>query len=905
MTTFLDEVEITGVKAIAKSVTLDLRSPLVVLYAPNGTGKTSIWRAIESVIGDFRAPDLQCARDDALPLEIVASVRTADGNYKAIRTGDNRLKLKPQIGKSIFGTDALKLIAPECSLEGMQTKGAAIQSRLQEYIRATRCLPADSLSYLIDDSEDSSTLRRQIFADLTGTSSLQVELTELETYLTKLYSARKESTQLRTRRVADLEAQATASDNESGDFTGLLHEAIQLMNLSISEDSDSDTLAKLKSIYSSRYAELEIRGEQIEELKTVIVKRDPSVSDESLKLELSLLRESAKATEAEISLNSGAKQANLSEASSLRAKMARIENFIAYLDDNIESILRDAGVDASDSLEAIRRRLSPYTQRETTNSAASIRTQLSDISALQSLARDEQEHSLRVSSLVDAIGRIGNLAAFKKELATIEEKIDRQAQGKARLDQLMLALSDAARQVLSIHPSNKCPCCSHQWQSEESLIAAIEAGTTLEGEADEHLKALQQRRRTLLGNISEISPLQRDLDQAFLVTQSQATKRSELTARIHGNEFSSEVIADFKEKLDVYDQNLRLYNLLAEIDRGFHEVSPDISFFSLPTEARSFKRKSEESLILLQADLEILGHSEQALRTKAEQQKQSVNAIDSRIAELRTLDAKLVDLSTKLGIGVNFSDEFQDCQSKFDAQDIILKTVGALLDQASNSLGSARARKLSEEIRTDVHNIQMRINRIDDEIKSAEELSFFIRDSESKIGQQFFDQLGPAIGKLFNHMQVNRIFTKINLSTVEQSFSLSGTIDNAEMLPTGYFSQGQRQDLALAMFLARACTLGGSYFLDEPLLHLDDLNRTALLDCVRACVIGTRENSSPVKLLITTANWSVARQFIQKFGNVKAQHGVSALTVYGLTGTVNSGVKCDTIYPTIAGRTLQ
>jgi hypothetical protein len=43
------------------------------------------------------------------------------------------------------------------------------------------------------------------------------------------------------------------------------------------------------------------------------------------------------------------------------------------------------------------------------------------------------------------------------------------------------------------------------------------------------------------------------------------------------------------------------------------------------------------------------------------------------------------------------------------------------------------------------------------------------------------------------------------------------------------------QDLAL--FLARARSLGGTFFLDEPASHLDDLNRVALLNIFRALAV--------------------------------------------------------------------
>ena len=85
MTTFVDAVTISGVKAISGTVNLDLRSPLVVVYAPNGTGKTSIWHAISAVIADFREEHLQCRVEGAQTLNIIAKIRTRDVNRPGFR----------------------------------------------------------------------------------------------------------------------------------------------------------------------------------------------------------------------------------------------------------------------------------------------------------------------------------------------------------------------------------------------------------------------------------------------------------------------------------------------------------------------------------------------------------------------------------------------------------------------------------------------------------------------------------------------------------------------------------------------------------------------------------------------------------------------------------------------------
>ncbi|MEI8640954.1 hypothetical protein P4S68_07105 [Pseudoalteromonas sp. Hal099] len=91
------------------------------------------------------------------------------------------------------------------------------------------------------------------------------------------------------------------------------------------------------------------------------------------------------------------------------------------------------------------------------------------------------------------------------------------------------------------------------------------------------------------------------------------------------------------------------------------------------------------------------------------------------------------------------------------------------------------------------------------------------------------------------------------------------------------FSQGQRQDLALSLYLARARNTGGSFFLDEPIAHLDDLNRVAMLDILR--LVAT---SMPnMNLILTTASDSLARHLTQKFSSITDRHLLSMIHLEG------------------------
>ncbi len=117
-----------------------------------------------------------------------------------------------------------------------------------------------------------------------------------------------------------------------------------------------------------------------------------------------------------------------------------------------------------------------------------------------------------------------------------------------------------------------------------------------------------------------------------------------------------------------------------------------------------------------------------------------------------------------------------------------------------------------------------------------------------------------------------------------------GQLADARPLSVVEMSQGQRQDLALSIFLARARRERGIFILDEPMAHLDDLNRVAFFDTLRAMVAETDTPSQPFRLVMTTASWSLVRHLRAKFFHLKEVNGNLAFRVLELVGDPRSGI---------------
>ncbi|MGL5237015.1 MAG: DNA repair ATPase, partial [Plesiomonas shigelloides] len=145
--------------------------------------------------------------------------------------------------------------------------------------------------------------------------------------------------------------------------------------------------------------------------------------------------------------------------------------------------------------------------------------------------------------------------------------------------------------------------------------------------------------------------------------------------------------------------------------------------------------------------------------------------------------------------------------------------------------------------------------------------------------------LSPA-AELFSRMHANEVYKSLGVSEGEDALKWTVFAEGHESAldAEGKLSQGQRQDLALSLYLARARNTGGSFFLDEPIAHLDDLNRVAMLDIFR--LVATSMPS--MNLILTTASDSLARHMAQKFSSITDRH---LLNMIHLEGNPRTGVK--------------
>ena len=171
-----------------------------------------------------------------------------------------------------------------------------------------------------------------------------------------------------------------------------------------------------------------------------------------------------------------------------------------------------------------------------------------------------------------------------------------------------------------------------------------------------------------------------------------------------------------------------------------------------------------------------------------------------------------------------------------------------------------------------------------------------IEESERHLTRLLSTQIQPllrSISSFYLRTQGNPFIDRIGVDESPNTNALRwlGQLADARPLSAGEMSQGQRQDLALSIFLARARQERGTFILDEPLAHLDDLNRVAFFDSLRAMLIQSSTQPNPFRLVVTTASWSLVRHLKAKFLHVRASGDTPMLRVLEMVGDPRSGVE--------------
>jgi DNA repair exonuclease SbcCD ATPase subunit len=927
-----DKVKIAAFRGITEPLELDFTAPVTLVYAANGTGKTTFCEAVEWLLtgqverlrdGAWKNDVLQSAFLDEVAPEVEATVRIGDQPHRLWRTPAGAW-IDQRNGPPRSPGDFLEILAPTASAPDKHHKSAI--SLRQHYLRGTRFLTSEALAALVDNSPESLNRRKDVFADLLGIRHLRDAeqasgkyIAELAPFLKDLDARRKalraEASQLR----AELKDAAAAAKNADASLTA----AEDLLVLSGTGLDIPDRIEAAVGAIAKGRSEQARRFKALDELSPVWSRKAEVEAQITALLPLEMA--AAETFQSAQDDRKTAAEALIEAEAVARLASAQVGRLGAAEDAvvaRLETTLRAAAL--AEPYLTIR----PATLANLVEAAPETRWDAKTRAARRAQLRDAVNAEPRIDAMLSeraqVAARRGELAAqvvspeVLQRLRSVAEASEAAA-SQARSDAEALAgpiatLQSAGQSVIDHQHDGDtdCPLCGHEWEGRAQLVAAVErtlnaapamvaAARTLASNAASAAIAARKAVTDAIQIQSQVATLDRESQDLERRLDADRQLLTALDAPLSGS--------DRRRFLNWAERRLDLGDALAALSAAQTEYQSIVSadgerFLDRALPIANLRGRLTQTILgrrtvlegILRTALEGLGRAQATLAEKVTLEATRQTELESVRRDKAAAERERATISQLWTSAAGQAPWTADGLERLRGE---VKAALAKLDAADNDVARAGflgcQTKTPAKIEADLAPITARHARLKASSDVAERLQKAFRENYTATSQAQVGGLSRVVNALFLRMHANRIVDRIDLGQSESFLHWFADAGGAQLDPGRDFSQGQRQDLALALFLARARGLGGTFFLDEPVAHLDDLNRVGLMDVFRAVAI---EGGGRVRLVITTSSRNLARHMVEKFSAAGSDDPKNpAMRVIELTGNGRLGVSQQQVYP--------
>lgn len=946
----ISRMRVEAFRGIGEATAFDFTSPLTLVFAANGTGKTTMCEAAEWLLtgqverlrdkGHFDQAVLfpKFSQSDHVPVvDADLYVRGTARRLQRVVTGtETQARMSGDdgtLGPVVGLNDMLGRLAPAAASEDAHHLRAI--SLRQGWLRGTRFLSAEALATLVDSDDNTIERRKDIFADLLGIRHLLEAEKLAERYIAEIGS--RERLLAQTIAGRDEEIVRLTVELESAPPTATVSAAAEVaraeqrLGLVSAGDLQGSLGARIEALDLERHRRQHIlvtRRDAIEASATRWPERD-RLGRAIAELEAAyppLAEKIAKIVE-QGQAAGAAVAAATTRCDSLKADLRTLEAARTRLVPLVPAFYRALSelpeANTLPGTMSVAQLLNLLPQaRQDSDAIAALQA---DAGAVLAEERDAGDTDQRMVLLRTQLANARRLMPSEEALAGLREeasRLDGEAQRAKQLHEAtagpLARLQTAGRELVGHQHSSgasACPLCSHDWKSADALRDAVNATLAIVPEVE---KLAQQAAaasneaarlaRTRLEDAQRRSSQVELLRSELAGLERAAEARKPRLARLGVGE--TDRVAALERLTLALPAASALSELLRERDRvstalpgpGAPLIGTSATLGSLEAEIDGPIREREVVVrdALAAADNDLAEQSERrdTLRKDHAVAAEAVRANRDAFSRHRAELEKLRQLWQRAASDTEWTkDNLVVARDRAQGEQKLLEDIASRTVAAQAAWTAEARRTRLEGLRREVEPLRERLVYIGSRIAAARETSAAFHDSYVQVSGRQIDDLGRVVNPLFARMHANRVFDRIKLGQADDPLRWLADAGGQELNPGKDFSQGQRQDLALALFLARARSLGGTFFLDEPVTHLDDLNRVGLLDIFRATVL---ENSMSLNLVVTTASKPLARHLIEKFsrvGLVQTPSGPAApLRVIELDGNGRTGVRLQTVY---------
>lgn len=891
-------VTIRNFRGVPDELFIPLDAPLTVIHAANGTGKSTICYALEWLLTN-RIEDLRNTTDFSCQWgrgETSVSATCLVGGELCELTRKGRSVWIAKDGykrKKIGEAELLKLLTPN-SVSGRTSQ--AIGKAKRGWLRNSRWLYSNSLSLLVDNNKAEE--RQQIFADILGLGHFINTLRELRDYRKELPSTKGLQDRVNRLDHEIIEAESMLNEvaplkKKAADYikkileefsqvqsTGKLEEDFKVAQIQVRlfEERVQNILEVIRFL-SEQWAQYSTGTSQISTLRktldSLLLARE-KLSDDHSKLSAELSAAEVKAAEGLRSVKWAKEHLNILSQWK-RVTLNSIFEGVSSLDKMSQSQLQQQFVELSWSSEK---------QEEWLSSVGYL---IHNSAIVIDLVRQKQD-------------LITNVVHPPSDIVDITRQVEEAKRAKVKAESEFNALSsvlDKLRaigwEIVNSHETGSCPLCNHNWGGSDKLRQQITGEKVLNSEISDATRELSRVRR-----------IEQDCQEKLTLANNQKSFYDAYVSRL----------MEVNDELATIAQRTGYLEIMGVPDFSSFNVQ-NLSYLQSRIEAAIAIRKIRESLVEVEGIFQIVSAEEVGLRVSAaheslirykdyyQAQEEKANFeklrltplvrggmenIQAKSREIDGVNSNIAAISQSVG---RFETHWKEVAGE---EPIILESYNTALGKAESERAQVEKYKamLAEceaiaKINSDSESLnKLRLEKAEISKKlEAGNKCIAVADRTIEryaqhVRQLTTSSLAPLLSpaaELFSRMHANEVYKDLSVSEGDEALKWTVFAEGHELALDAEekFSQGQRQDLALSLYLARARNTGGTFFLDEPIAHLDDLNRVAMLDIFR--LVAT---SMPnMNLVLTTASDALARHMAQKFSSITDRHILSTIQLEG------------------------
>lgn len=968
----IDQLNIQKFRGISDYLSLNLTAPLTVIYAPNGTGKTSICDALEWLlcgsVGRLTLLDKSEVRcrfgieDIETFAEAVIPHNQRPFSFKRVLVDSgSQLYWKNQLSDYKHSTDQelLRQIATALPPGGSSNRAKV------DWVRSTRFLETESLNLLIDSDDESNDTRKLIFSNLFGVNEYQRSENSLNKILRKLPAQRSIDKEIKKANDKIYEFQSLI-DKQTNEKSDEYKEHIASLLKNVSKNIERGEQENSEWDLEDQYIKLEIAlveyRESIEKKVSSVtfIEKNLSVYEEcvakiasqkdKIKSNTSSLNKVTEKHEQEKVKLDKLKEEHAADSKllvDLSETLKKLENESNNLDLLLE-IFMQPSVDGSELETRKERILGVIDQMDKKLNELNNRYSLilHSIENLPLWVQKSESFKGIQKELNDLEGRLP-----KKDSPSLSEKV---SEVKIRLDkvrssrekalgELELVITSGRKYVDEHGEVNECPLCDQKYSNNTELKNRIESKfsklsarsqeeASLAAEHNDLTKQLQNENR-LLKQHRELIASKHALNEELSIFEEEFMGLSVNKEELTNSDLVSKKLDDILdehskqtktvgEKCKPYKDAKKAYGGLEDALIRVQSLFDHWSLFAgeLIVTPKSIDELKVSIKTLVKALNDILDKTKKTLEKRLLKIDSLSAEIEKLVKDKSSQEEELLGLKRQLDEYLQKHDEIMrrwkdvsdsDAINKQKIEEIIEKN-----EDKKNKVNEAlaffkKAEEYFERIREE-RKKEQEISVIRNELKTTKvELEEWSNQSDARLAiekeiqviqeevKKFVSReikpLSNTISTLYLRAQGNKFINSISAEPTEKGLlnwiaELDGDGNSFDKMQA--LSQGQRQDLALSIFLARARSLGGTYFLDEPLAHLDDLNKVALLDTLRL-IVSEEDSVANLRLVLTTASKNLLRHLREKFSLVERPDGSPALRIYKMLGNPKIGLEVE------------